>query len=53
MTNGKNNGANLGFENKLWGMTDKIRGHMDADELRVLSVEKLVDGLNLNGVHNG
>ncbi len=22
-----NNGANLGFENKLWEMADKMRGH--------------------------
>jgi len=26
----KQNGANLGFENKLWEMADKLRGHMDA-----------------------
>lgn len=26
------NGANLGFENKLWEMADKLRGHMDAAE---------------------
>lgn len=25
----KNKGANLGFENKLWEMADKMRGHMD------------------------
>ncbi len=30
----KNNGANLGFENKLWGMADKLRGHMDAAEYK-------------------
>ncbi len=23
------NGGNLGFEKKLWGMADKMRGHMD------------------------
>jgi len=25
----KNNGANLGFEEKLWAAADKMRGHMD------------------------
>ncbi len=25
-----NNGANLGFESKLWEMADKLRGHLDA-----------------------
>lgn len=30
-TNGKNgNGANLGFEQTLWAVVDKMRGHMDA-----------------------
>ncbi len=29
-----NNGANLGFENKLWEMADKMRGHMDAGEYK-------------------
>ncbi len=34
MTNNKkSNGANLGFENKLWEMADKMRGHMDSAEL--------------------
>ncbi len=28
------NGANLGFENKLWKMADKMRGHMDAAEYK-------------------
>ncbi len=26
----KTNGANLGFEEKLWAAADKLRGHMDA-----------------------
>ncbi len=29
-----NNGANLGFENKLWEMADKMRGHMDSGEYK-------------------
>ena len=28
-----NNGANLGFENKLWEMADKMRGHMDSGSI--------------------
>ncbi len=32
--NGATNGANLGFENKLWEMADKMRGHMDASEYK-------------------
>jgi len=34
MTMNKQNGANLGFENKLWEMADKLRGHMDAAEYK-------------------
>lgn len=30
----KNNGANLGFEEKLWQAADKLRGHMDAAECK-------------------
>jgi type I restriction enzyme M protein len=30
----KNNGANLGFEQKLWQIADKLRGHMDAAEYK-------------------
>ena len=30
----KSNGANLGFENKLWEMADKMRGHMDSGEYK-------------------
>ena len=29
-----NNGANLGFEGKLWEMADKMRGHMDSGEYK-------------------
>ena len=29
-----NNGANLGFENRLWAASDKLRGHMDASEYK-------------------
>src|SRR5690606_32134329 len=28
------NGANLGFEEKLWATADKLRGHMDAAEYK-------------------
>jgi type I restriction-modification system DNA methylase subunit len=31
---GRNNGANLGFEEKLWQAADKLRGHMDAAEYK-------------------
>jgi len=34
MTDKRNNGANLGFENKLWEMADKMRGHMDSGEYK-------------------
>jgi type I restriction enzyme M protein len=30
----KTNGANLGFEQKLWAAADKLRGHMDAAEYK-------------------
>jgi type I restriction enzyme M protein len=35
-SNGKKdgNGANLGFEEKLWQAADKMRGHMDAAEYK-------------------
>ena len=28
------NGANLGFEQKMWQAADKLRGHMDAAEYK-------------------
>src|SRR5258708_39643938 len=28
------NGANLGFEQKLWAAADKLRGHMDAADYK-------------------
>lgn len=28
------NGANIGYEEKLWGMADKLRGSMDAAEYK-------------------
>ena len=33
-TTTKSNGANLGFEEKLWAAADKMRGHMDAAEYK-------------------
>src|SRR5271169_5014335 len=30
----QNNGASLGFEEKLWQAADKLRGHMDAAEYK-------------------
>lgn len=32
--NNKNNGANLGFEQKLWLAADKMRSNMDAAEYK-------------------
>jgi type I restriction enzyme M protein len=32
--NRKSNGANLGFEEKLWQAADKMRGHMDPAEYK-------------------
>ena len=34
MTEKKGNGANLGFENKMWAAADKLREHMDASEYK-------------------
>jgi type I restriction enzyme M protein len=33
-TKGAKNGANLGFEQKLWQMADKLRGNMDAGDYK-------------------
>jgi type I restriction enzyme M protein len=30
----ESNGANLGFEQKLWQAADKLRGHMDSAEYK-------------------
>ncbi len=32
------NGATLGFEQKLWGMADGLRGHMDAAEYKQVAL---------------
>jgi type I restriction enzyme M protein len=34
MTKKDGNGANLGFENRMWAAADKLRGHMDASEYK-------------------
>ena len=34
MTPGKNNGATVGFEEKLWAAADKMRGHLDPAEYK-------------------
>jgi type I restriction enzyme M protein len=34
MTAVQQNGANLGFENKLWDMAEKLLGHTDAAEYK-------------------
>jgi len=34
MVKKKSNGANLGFEEKLWAAADKLRGHIDAAEYK-------------------
>ena len=33
-TSKSSNGANLGFEQKLWQAADKLRGHIDAAEYK-------------------
>jgi type I restriction enzyme M protein len=34
MTKEIGNGANIGFENQLWAVDDKLRGHMNASEYK-------------------
>ena len=34
VSNGSTNGANLGFEQKLWATADKLRGHLDPAEYK-------------------
>ena len=34
MAKSNSNGANLGFENRMWAAADKLRGHMDASEYK-------------------
>lgn len=34
MVKSSENGASLGFENKLWEMADKMRGHLDSSEYK-------------------
>ncbi len=38
------NGANLGFEGKLWQAADKLRGHMDAAEFAARNTAEVIDG---------
>ena len=38
MTDEKNNGANLDFENKLWEMADKMRGYVNAAESKPVAL---------------
>ncbi len=37
-----NNGANLGFEQKLWSSADKLRSNMDAAEYKHVVLEREV-----------
>ena len=38
----QSNGANLGFEQKLWAAADKMRGHMDPSEYKHVALGLIV-----------
>jgi hypothetical protein len=41
MAKKSSNGANLGFEQKLWASTDKLRNNMDAAEYKHVVLQLL------------
>ena len=45
----KNNGANLGFEQKLWQTADKLRNNMDAAEYKHVVLGLIF--LNISQMH--